>query len=136
MDLSLLNTLKKKLSEATVFKDVWEYFLDNFGEKLEFHKFGEKCLPDPVLVQAINEICKMMKFGSMRPDRTILVQIPEYGFVHGSTVIDYHLSSILYFPAIHKGMLTVCISNGSKPETKFIRFTSHAYYDGLHRSVN
>ena len=136
MDLSLLLTLKKKLNEATVFKEVWEYFIDNFGEKEEFHKYGKRCEPDPVLVMAINEICKTMNFGAMRLDRTLLVHIPEYGFVHGSTIIDYNLSSVLYFPAIHKGMLSICILTGKRPETKFVRFTSHAYYDGLHRSAN
>ena len=136
MDLSLLLTLKKKLSEATVFADIWEYFLDHFGEKVEFHKYGKRCEPDPILVQSINEICKLLNFGTMRLDRTLLVSIPEYGFIHGSTIIDYNLSSVLYFPAIHKGMLSICVLSGKSPETKFVRFTSHAYYDGLKRSAN
>ena len=135
MDLSLLLTLKKKLHEATEFSDVWEYFLDNFGEKPGFHKVGKRCDPDPILVQAINEICKILQYGSMRLDRTLLISIPEYGFVHGSTIIDYNPSSILYFPAIHKGMLSICVMDKA-PETKYVRFTSRAYYDGLKRSDN
>ncbi len=33
MDLSLLDTLKEKLTNGKNFGEVWEYFLDHFGEK-------------------------------------------------------------------------------------------------------
>ena len=136
MDLSLLNTLKKKMNEAKVFSEVWEYFLDNFGEKDEFHKVGQRWPLDPNLIMAINESAKALGMGSLRLEKTILVGIPEYGFVHGGTFIDRYPTSILYFPAINKGMLSISMINKGEFETKFVRFTSHGYYDGLHRSVN
>jgi hypothetical protein len=42
MDLSLLNTLKKKLHDAEQFSDVWDYFMTNFGELPEFNALGQR----------------------------------------------------------------------------------------------
>ncbi len=136
MDLSLLVTLEKKMHQATDFQEVWEYFLDNFGEKDEFHKVGKKIPLDPILIQAINETGKALNLGSIRLSKTVLIGIPEYGFVHGWTMIDRHPSSVIYYPAIHKGMLSISLVQNGKLESRFVRFTSRAYYDGLNRSTN
>ena len=136
MDLSLLVTLEKKMHQATDFQEVWEYFLDNFGEKDEFHRIGVKLPLDPILIQAINETGKALHLGSIGLSKTVLIGIPEYGLVHGWTMIGRHPCSVLYYPSIHKGMLSISLVKNGQLEARLVRFTSRAYYDGLHRSMN
>ena len=64
-----------------------------------------------------------------------LIRIPDYGFIHGSARIEGRPTSVMYFENIHKGLLAVIWAPGSG-ETKLVRFTGRALYDGLSRSDN
>jgi hypothetical protein len=134
MDLSLLNTLKDKLYKATQFSDVWDYFMTNFGEVPEFIALGQRG-GDEFLEMVLEEVGKQLFGREVRITNLLLTRIPEYGFIHGTVWIEGKLTTAMYFEEIHKGLLAVLWSS-KPPETKFVRFTGRAMYDGLNRSSN
>src|SRR5262245_21134653 len=130
MDLSLLETLETKLHEATRFSDVWDYFLTHFGEDEEFMALGERA-GDPFLENILAQVGAQL-FGRqvVVVENLALIRIPEYDFIHGSARIEGRPTSVMYFENIHKGLLAVIWAPGSG-ETKLVRFTGRALYDGL-----
>jgi hypothetical protein len=134
MDLSLLNTLKKKLHDAEQFSDVWDYFMTNFGEVPEFIQLGQRG-SDPFLEMVLTEVGRQLFGREVRITNMLLTRIPEYGFIHGTVALEGKLTTAMYFEEIHKGLLAVLWSN-NPPETKFVRFTGRAMYDAMNRSSN
>lgn len=135
MDLTRLRTLEKLLHEAKQFYDVWDYFLEHFGEHPEFIALGQRG-SDEFLDVVLRQIGEQLFGPGVRLSEPMLTRLPEYGFLHGTLVMEGRLTSALYFENIHKGMLAVLAGPGDPPETKFIRFTGRALYKGLDRSEN
>jgi hypothetical protein len=134
MDLSLLTTLREKLHQAQKFADVWDFFLTHFGEKAEFMHEGQRA-SDPFLEMVLAEVGQQLFGRPVKVTNMLLTRIPEYSFIHGTVHIEGKLTSAIYFEDIHKGILAVLWSF-VPPETKFVRFTGRALYDGLNRSSN
>jgi hypothetical protein len=133
MDLSRIDDLKGRLHEAKEFSRVWDWFLTNMGEDLEFMALGVPACDD-FLMKVIEQIAAQI-FGKRVPvNRMMLVRIPEKEFVHGSVMLNGVQGGVLYFEDIHKGML--CVTGFADRETKFVRFTGRALYDALNRSDN
>ncbi len=125
MDLSLLNTLRKKLHEAAQFSDVWDFFMTHFGEVQEFISLGQRG-SDPFLEAVLAEVGRQLFNREVRITNLMLTRIPEYGFMHGTVWIEGKLTTAMYFEEIHKGLLAVLWST-RPPETKFVRFTGRAH---------
>jgi hypothetical protein len=134
MDLSLLNTLKQKMHDAKVFSEVWDYFLTNFGEKPEFIALGQRA-SDEFLEAVLSTVGQQLFLKPVRVTNLLLTRIPEYGFIHGTVMLEGKLTSAIYFEEVHKGLLAILWSF-APPETKFVRFTGRAIYEKLTRSDN
>jgi hypothetical protein len=134
MNLSLLNTLKQKMYDAKDFSEVWDYFLTNFGEKPAFIKMGQAA-SDEFLESVLSTVGEQLFGMPVRISNMMLTRIKEYGFIHGTVLMEGKLTSALYFEDQHKGLLAILWSF-SPPETKFVRFTGRALYDHLNRSMN
>lgn len=138
MDTSGLTTLRKMVHEAKTFSDVWDYFLTNFGENPEFMSLGEDLTQTKnidFLIQALTEVGRQLFAGksALRLVGIKLRRIPEAGFIHGTLFMEGRLTSVMYFEEIHKGIFAIL---WDPPETKFVRFTGRALYQGLNRSDN
>jgi hypothetical protein len=134
MDLSLLRTLQEKLHQVKRFSEVWDFFLTNFGRQREFIALGQQA-SDPFLEGVLQQVGEQLFGRRIQVTDLMLTRIPEYGFLHGTAQIEGKPTSALYFEEIHKGMLAV-IWSVRPAETKFVRFTGRALYDGLNRSSN
>ena len=134
MDLTRLNELRERMHAARTFSDVWDYFLKHLGENPEFIALGQRA-SDPFLESVLSEVGRQLFGRPVEVHDLMLTRIEEYGFIHGTACIEDRLTSALYFEEIHKGMLAV-VWSARPPETKFVRFTGRALYDGLNRSSN
>jgi hypothetical protein len=134
MDLSLLKTLEEKLHQAKEFSEVWDYFLTHFGEKREFIALGQRA-SDDFLEAVLAEVGKQLFGRPVRITDMLLTRLPDYGFIHGTVLLEGKMTSAIYFEKIHKGMLGILWSF-SPPETKFVRFTGRGFYNALNRSSN
>src|SRR6516165_545874 len=86
MDLSLLETLKEKLADATDFTDVWNYFFDHFGEDLEFIDAGDRAA-HPFLSAIIAQIGIELFGRKVRVEDLLLTHLPDHAFYHGGFTI-------------------------------------------------
>ena len=121
MDLSLLETLKEKLADATDFTDVWNYFFDHFGEDLEFIDAGDRAA-HPFLTAIIAQIGIELFGRKVRVEDLLLTHLPDHAFYHGGFTIGGRLGNIIYFDDVQTGLLAVIMSPATN-ETKFVRFT-------------
>jgi len=121
MDLTLLDTLKDKLANATDFTDVWSYFFDHFGVDREFVDQGNRAR-HPFLETILAQIGAELFGHGVRIDNLILTHIPERSFVHGGFTIEGRLGNVIYFEDIQTGLIAVVVSFGPG-ETKIVRFT-------------
>jgi hypothetical protein len=134
MDLTLLETLKEKLTCAREFSEVMTYFLDHFGEDPAFIASGER-IDHPFLVSILEQIGRQLFGRDVAVGHLVLTRVPEHAFVHGGASLGGKLTTVLYFEDIHKGLLTIAWSL-SPPETKYARFTGRPLQDSWARSVN
>ena len=120
MDLSKLDTLKTKLIEGTNFGKIYEYFLDHFGEKLEFFDIGV-LTRHPMVEATLAQLSHQLGTGPIDLDRLRLVWIAEHNFLHGSGSFGNKIISVIYFEDIHKGL--ACLAQyPSTGKTDFMRF--------------
>jgi hypothetical protein len=121
MDLSLLETLKHKLTTAKEFSPVFAYFLDHFGEEPAFIALGERT-DSPFLEAMLAQIGEQM-FGRKTHVRDVLLtRLSEQQFIHGTCTLNGKLTSVLYFEDIRTGLLAVIMSI-TPSDTKLVRFT-------------
>jgi hypothetical protein len=135
MDLSLLRDLEMRLHEAKQFSAVWDFFLTHFGEDPAFIALGQRG-SDEFLDAVLRQVGQQLFGRRVSLIDPMLTRLPEYGFIHGTVLLEGRLTSALYFENIHKGMLAILAGPGDPPETKFVRFTGRALYGALNRSEN
>jgi hypothetical protein len=121
MDLSLLETLKQKLTTAKEFTPVFTYFLDHFGENPDFIALGERA-DSPFLEGVLAQIGKELFGKEVRVEDVLLTRLAEQQFIHGACSLGGRLANVLYFEDVRMGLLVVIMSFGSS-DTKLVRFT-------------
>jgi hypothetical protein len=134
MDLGQLATLKKKLQTAREFSEVWRYFMDHFGEDPDFMALGEQTR-DTFLEQTVAQIGAQLTGTPVSVVTTLLIRVPDQGFIHGCVTLGGRPGNLLYFEDIHMGLLGVAWS-AATAEAKFVRFTGRPLRDSWSRSDN
>ncbi len=119
MDLSLLSTLKNKLLTTTKFSEVANYFLTHFGENREFMGLGQR-VQDPMLEAIVGQIAAQLFQGKATVQGLLLTRLAEQGFVHGACFIGGHISTVLYFEDVGKGLVVIAPMDGN---CHYARFT-------------
>ena len=119
MDLSLLETLKHKLTTAKEFSEVFAYFLDHFGEDPGFIALGERT-DSPFLEGMLAQIGEQMFGRKVHVGNVLLTLLPEQQFIHGTCTLNGRLTTVLYFEDITTGLLAVILTAS---DTKLARFT-------------
>jgi hypothetical protein len=121
VNLSLLRTLKQKLTTAKEFSAVFTYFLDHFGEDPEFIAQGERT-DSPFLEAVLAEVGKELFGKAVRVADVLLTRLPEHGFIHGACTLDGRLANVLYFEDVCTGLLAI-IASFTANDTKLVRFS-------------
>jgi hypothetical protein len=134
MDLTLLATLKDRLIHAENFSQVWEYFLDHFGQDPDFIALGERT-DDPFLEAVLTQVGTELFHREVTPTDFLLTRVPEHQFVHGGCILNGRLTNVLYFEDIYTGLLAVVMSV-TPAETKLVRFTGRRLQRNLAPSQN
>jgi hypothetical protein len=134
MDLTRLTTLKARLLTASQFSDVFSYFMDNFGNNLEFIELGEQTRH--ALVEAvIGQVGKAIFGHDVNPSGLVLTRIGDEQFIHGGFLLEGCLASVFYFDDVHVGLMAVVMGNPEN-ETKFARFSGRQLFQRPEPSLN
>ncbi len=135
LDLSLLATLKDKLTTASNFSDPLTYFFDHFGDSPEFIALGDRA-DDPFLEAVIDQVGQQLFRGkAARVDNLLLTRLPEHGFIHGGFTLNGRLGNLFYFEDVRLGLMAVVMSVAPS-DTKIMRFTGKPMPNNWLRSEN
>jgi hypothetical protein len=121
MDLSLLETLKQKLTTAKEFTPVFTYFLDHFRKNPDFIALGERT-DSPFLETVLAQIGKELFGKEVRVEDVLLTRLDAQQFIHGACSLGGRLANVLYFEDVRMGLLVVIMSFDSN-DTKLVRFS-------------
>jgi hypothetical protein len=121
MDLALLAALKQELLQSQDFKQIWSFFMDNFGEDPAFIALGERAR-HPMLEAIVSQTCRQLFGKPVSLDNLLLTRLPDQQFIHGGGMVEGKLATVFYFEDIHVGLLIVVMSFAPS-DTKLIRFT-------------
>jgi len=121
MDISQLTKLKAKLVTTTQFSDVFSFFMDHFGNDVEFLSLGDRTR-HPLVETVIDQVAKQIFGREVSPLGLTLTRITEEQFLHGGFILDGHMASVFYFDDVHVGLMTVIMGSPIN-ETRFARFT-------------
>jgi hypothetical protein len=113
--------LKRLLVEATVFSDVFGYFMDHFGDKPELMTLGAPHR-DPTFVQVLEQLGARVLGEKARIAQPLLLRWPEQKLVHGAFLLGRHVGSVFYFEDLEKG-LAAFGSMESQGPSQFARFS-------------
>ncbi|USR91410.1 hypothetical protein NEA10_01320 [Phormidium yuhuli AB48] len=95
--------------------------MDRFADHPEFIECGER-VEHPFLEQILPVLTQEMV--KKDPRDIVLIQIPEYEFVHGSFWVESRIGGLLYFEKKLKGLAALSGPNGAG-KMQFSRFTGH-----------
>ena len=121
MDLALLATLKQELLHSQDFKQIWSYFMDNFGEDPAFIALGERTR-HPMLEAIVSQTCGQLFGKPVSLGNLLLTRLPEHHFIHGGFMVQGRLATVFYFEDIQVGLITVVMAFGTG-DNRLIRFT-------------
>lgn len=133
MEKPTLFDLKKKLIMEDNFSEMWEFFLDHFGENDEFLARGHKVSPAdfPITNVAVAAALTIMDLTeSLQSTKKVAdiqpIQIPEEQFLHGAIHLGTTFGVFLYFEDVDVGLVYVYAGDdlskfariSVRPETK------------------
>lgn len=133
--LKNLPILKMKLTTATQFNEVFDYFFDEFGENRIFLDISVP-YPNYEMLQNVlaHSVGRILKTNRIVIRNGVFLHIPEYpSFVHGTGRFNEYLSNFFYFEDIDMGMLAMVLSPND-PMTQLIRFSMRRPGPGGHPS--
>lgn len=114
-----LEKFREVLVKGDNFGDIYNYFMDNFGENSDFLQYG-KVKKNPQLKQIMETVAEKLFKRDVEIIHLMLHKISKPPFLHGPCFINGKMASVFYFEDIRVGMLIVAQFDG---ETKFIRFS-------------
>lgn len=126
MTLFDCNELKKRLVETTSFPDFHDYYFSNFVEKGRFMSMGRP-LSAPrseFLTKALGDAYIQLHGLEGTVIKATLVEIPEFGLIHGAVIVNGKTGSVLYFEDISMGMFTI-VEEIRSGKTNYVRFSTH-----------
>ena len=107
-----VEVLKRRLRQDTELSQFWEYYFTHFAEQPSFHKMGSPC-SNKVVEDRLRLVGQKL-FGRDRIllEDLMLIEIPQFGLIHGACSLQGALASVLYFPEMKAGVIAVARSNG------------------------
>jgi hypothetical protein len=134
MNLDKLEDLKRQIAEAADFKDPFNYFLDHFGDREEFHDIGERT-SHPKLEQML-EVCAATLAGPRpRVDNFLIIRVLKQSFLHGICRVNVKAANFIYFEDVQLGLLAI-LPASLDGATQIMRFTAQDLPRGSLPSAN
>ncbi|MCT7963510.1 hypothetical protein NG799_03095 [Laspinema sp. D1] len=119
--LHKLRELQLKLDNEKDLGKFWGFYMDRFIDHPEFLDFGAP-VDHPFLKQIIPLLTQ--KLFKKDPYNLLLIQIPEYNFIHGSFLVENEIGGIIYFEKKRKGVAAISDPNQSG-NVQYSRFTGY-----------
>lgn len=120
MDLARLAQLKELILHTRELSNVWEFFLDNFGESPEFIALGERAR-DPFLETVLCQVAEHLLGHPIDPNELLLTALPNHHFIHGGSIFDGSVVNVVYFDDVRSGVAIV-IKAWDTSQTHYARF--------------
>ncbi len=121
MDLSRLQELKTKLIHDKDLLPVWGFFLEHFGNDLEFMKLGV-----PISHAFIESVVARSGFQMFPQDGIVctlqLVRLADQRFIHGAVNVAGRVGGVFFFEDVQVGLVAVS-DRFPSDETKMARFS-------------
>jgi hypothetical protein len=121
MDLSRLQELKTKLIHDKDLLLVWGFFLDHFGNDLEFMELGA-----PVRHDFIESVVARSGLQMFPQDGMVctlqLVRLADQQFIHGGVNVAGRIGGVFFFEDVQVGLVAVS-DHLPSDETKMARFS-------------
>lgn len=102
--------------------DIWEYYMDYFGDHEEFIKLGV-ATNDDNLIAVIGQSLGTLYQKEVVFLQTFMIGLPEHNFIHGCFNFEKRYGNFLYDTEFKVGVITIP-DMSPDGENKFIRFTS------------
>jgi hypothetical protein len=122
MNLDRLQNLKQKLVQAQDFSDVWEFYMDEFTDHVEFIEVGRP-VSHPFLEAVIPKICQQLFGQDVTIANLLIISIPEHQFYHAPFQADRRIGGVFYFEDINVGLLAISAQFPPTDEVKYSRFS-------------
>lgn len=122
MDIKRLEELKRQLVHTRDFREVWDFFLDEFATNPEFIELGEPYRHEEMEL-ALAQIGLQMFPSDQTATAIRLIRLEDQGFIHGNVNVDGRVGGVLYFEDIHVGLVAVS-DHFPSDETKMARFST------------
>jgi hypothetical protein len=112
IDADQIVILKRRLRQDTNLDQFWKYYFDHFAEHPSFKTMGSPCCNEFVADRL--RLVGQKLFGQDRIllNDLLLIEIPEFGLIHGVCSLQGSLASVLYFPEMKIGVIAVTRPNG------------------------
>ncbi len=120
VDLARLDELKRKLQNDRDLAPIYEFFLDHFGEKPEFHDEGTRTRHEFLESVVAQVVCQALQKKNCALVGLTMTEIPDRSFIHGGFLAEGRVGGLLWFDDIETGLVALCALN--KDESKFARF--------------
>jgi hypothetical protein len=105
------------------FSEMFVYFLDHFGDHMEFHRLGEPCVNEHIETVVGQAGKSWYDLTVMRVEQR-LKRLGEYHFIHGTCKVNEHLLGVIFFEAADVGIMCQCSpAEGQTSPLQFMRFS-------------
>lgn len=116
-----LRLLKNEILEAEDFHDLFEFFLDEYGENPRFRAHGKMISKAPLLVEALKAVAtRLFPDGQNKVDNLRLTQLKKHHFIHGYAHVNDLPTIVFAFEDMGIGMAAIAQPDG---ETHCMRIT-------------
>ena len=117
--------LERRLAEAKEFGKLQDYFFTTFIEHGDLMSLGNR-LEGPrsdMLIETAVAACQHVFGPGKLAVESILVEVPEFGLIHGTISLNGKMGAMLYFERTRQGLFTL-VENVSTGKTHHMRFST------------
>ncbi len=133
MNLELLETLKKKMTESENLEETLMYFYDNFVGQGELPK-RSVMIDESFIKDMLPQTVEGMLHKEVRIKGLRLMGVPKYHFIHGTFWAGEFVGTLLYFEDVEVGVIS--LSHPVTEDTYVVRLRTCDTPDSWLPSVN
>ena len=120
-----LKLLQHKLATSQELCEVLGFFLDRFANREDFLRSGRRY--QDTFVETMVKTAATSADPEAKVTNLVLVELPEYEFVHGALLVNGCPTQVIYFQRSKLGLLA--ISDKAKEFVQFCRFSAQVVPD-------
>jgi len=117
-----IKEFKKLLSSSNDFREIWNYFSENFARNDSFFDLGKE-IKSKKIKSLITLAGEKLLQKKVTVSNLAIANIKKFNFSHGACAIDNKFGAFFYFNDINIGLLSL-MGNPLKNEISFVRLTA------------